>query len=197
MIGQQRDRLDRLRMRQQARRAAAKWSGQVSPVSGASRRRSGEPSVPARRWRPARSDRAVVRRHDWRECRSGRRHRAPAPRPASEIACFVANGSASVAVRVMISMPKPGSMVSILSQSSRVRRFASRSGMRRADADRPGRDCRRDGQRRSSRRAPRPLASSSVAELGRRACRYSGRSSRPRRSARRRRGGPRSAPAAG
>ena len=43
-------------------------------------------------------------------------------------ACFGASGSATVAASVMISMPKPGSMVSILSQSSRVMRLASRSG---------------------------------------------------------------------
>jgi hypothetical protein len=37
--------------------------------------------------------------------------------------CFGASGSASVAASRMISMPNPGSTVSILSQSSRVRRF--------------------------------------------------------------------------
>src|SRR5580692_11150370 len=46
---------------------------------------------------------------------------------SEEIVCFGASGSASVAARRMISMPKPGSMVSILSQRSLVRRFTSRT----------------------------------------------------------------------
>jgi hypothetical protein len=47
-------------------------------------------------------------------------------------ACFDGSGSVTVAVRVMTSMPKPGSMVSILSQSSRVIRLTSRRAPRPA-----------------------------------------------------------------
>ena len=64
----------------------------------------------------------------------------------------------------MTSMPKPGSMVSILSQSSRVMRFTSRSG--RPVPTRTA--CARLSTRwqiKSSRRAPRPLSLQSVAKL--------------------------------
>jgi hypothetical protein len=47
---------------------------------------------------------------------------------SEETVCFGASGLARVAARRMISMPKPGSMLSILSQRSRVKRFTSRTG---------------------------------------------------------------------
>ena len=58
-------------------------------------------------------------------------------------------------------MPKPGSMVSILSQSSRVRRFTSRTG-RAVPTRMASIRLSTRWNSRSSRRAPRPLASSAA-----------------------------------
>ena len=158
--------------------------------------RSVAPSVPARRWRPERSDRDVSRRRGWRACRSDRRRRPPAlPRAARRPVSARAARQASRQA-VMISMPKPGSMVSILSQSSRVRRFTSRTGSRGADADRfdPVVDAMQ--QQIETPRAE-AFRSREPRRAARQACRCSGRWSRPRRSARRRRGAPRSDPEGG
>ncbi len=95
---------------------------------------------------------------------------------------------------VMISMPKPGSIVSILSHSSRVSRLTSRTGW--AVPTRIASSAIVDAMAKGDRAgvAPRPFALRAARRAARPACRYSGRWSRRRRSARRKRGEPRSDP---
>ena len=160
MIGQQRDGLDRLRVSAAGATAAASGSGQPSPVSGAAGATRAH-----RAFRHVARDRseaieplfadAIGERVDQvgdiglRLLRSARRS------PVSG-----ASGSASVAARLMISMPKPGSIGLDL-----VAEQAASDASRRAPAapcrcGSPRCGCRRDESSRSSRRAPRPLASS-------------------------------------
>ena len=85
-------------------------------------RRPAGPIVPARRWRPARTGRAAftdpVGQMSIRPETS-----ASGSRSATRSSASSRTAQPAVAASRMISMPKPGSTFSILSHSSRVRRF--------------------------------------------------------------------------
>jgi hypothetical protein len=108
---------------------------------------------------------------------------------------FGASGSATIAASVTISIPKPGSIVSILSTSNRDIRLASRSGSAVPTRTAWARLSTR-WQTRSSRRAPSPFSSSASQSWTASLLIYRAMVSQ-RQSARRRRGGPRSGPAGG
>ena len=88
----------------------------------------------------------------------------------------------------MISMPKPGSIVSILSQSSRVRRLTSRDRQRGADADGLRCGCRRGGKADRGAGRQDPSSSSAAQSSADQLADVAGDGLRRRRSARRRRG---------
>ena len=192
-------------------------SATVSIGSGGGNRRAGRGQWPARPRRiaaraarsaePQRSGTSLAdRAQSDRACRSPTRLASVSIRPETSASGSSSTEEISLLGRqrlgdewppgVMISMPKPGSTVSILSQSSRVRRLTSRTGcavptrtasMRIVDAV----EQKIEAPRAEALRLQR------LAKLRRRACRCSGRLFPARRSARQRRGEPRSVPAGG
>ena len=126
MIRQQRHGLDRLGRRSSRPAAASARASRPVPAGRAARRAA--PSARARRSRPAKPDRAGARRRGSRAYRPVRDVRLGHPRRAGCPGCRRA-ARRSVAIRVITSMPKPGSMVSSRSHSRRVRRAGSRTGL--------------------------------------------------------------------
>ena len=161
MVRQQRQGLDRLRRRQQARRPRPVRRPAVRAVGCGERRHLAHRTLGQVALRRGETGAGARRRRDRPGYRRGRRRPAPGLRPGRWRPGGRPSGSAITAVSVIASTPKPGSTVSSRSHSSRVSRPASRTGLAVPTRIASIRSSTR-WNRRSSRRAPRPLASSIV-----------------------------------